>query len=123
MGEERGGPGSNQYRRKGVSTARERSSSRRSAAVASALGAQARAEADDTAAGISARLDAMVSVTKHGPDYSSNVSVPYSDARRMLAAGRLEEAEHWTLMAEMRFGTITFEQWQAAVAGSSGRLF
>ena len=65
----------------------------------------------------------MASVTEYGPGYNRNVSVPYGDARRMLAAGRLEEAEHWILMAEVRLGTITFEQWQAAVAGSGGRLF
>ncbi len=138
----RGGPGSNQYRRKGSSKAR----SAGAAGVTASLALQARdaaegshglaASADSThragerlgrsspdATTISGRLDAMDAVTHYGADYDRNVAEPYHTARRMVSAGRLEEAEHWTLMAEMRFGTITFEEWQASVAATRGRLF
>jgi hypothetical protein len=60
------------------------------------------------------RLNALQDRTQYGPSYNRNVAEPYHTARKMLAAGRTDEASYWTLMAEMRAGLMSFEAWQEA---------
>ncbi|MCL4414586.1 MAG: hypothetical protein M1522_07555 [Actinobacteria bacterium] len=59
------------------------------------------------------RQDALASFARIGPDYHRGVAEALADARLFAERGDAAAAEHYLLLAEVRAGMITFEQFEA----------
>lgn len=59
------------------------------------------------------RQDALASFARIGPDYHRGVAEALADARLFAERGDAAAAEHYLLLAGVRAGMITFEQFEA----------
>jgi hypothetical protein len=58
------------------------------------------------------RQDALASFTQPGPGYHRGVAEALADARLFAERGDAAAVEHYLLLAEVRVGMITFEQFE-----------
>ena len=59
------------------------------------------------------RLEVLEGFCKYGPDYNRNVAVAVSDHLLFAQRGDTKAAEHFLLLAEMRAGLMTWDEYES----------